>query len=60
MIDISKSEKELLQTMVNNEFDRIVSPYDNSRYLLLIELSEKLYLDNGFIQRLKTNLDIIK
>ena len=57
MIDITKAEKELLQTMIRSEFDRIKSPYDNSRYLQLIELAEKLYLDNDFIKQLKDDLN---
>lgn len=58
MKDISKSEKELLETMIRNEFDRIQMPYDNTRYFQLIELAEKLYLRHEFVAQLKSDLDI--
>jgi len=56
MNNLTSSDKSVLERIIRADFDRLDkegNQLDNSRYLQLIEMSEKLYLSNEFINELK-------
>jgi len=60
MKNLTTSDKSVLERLIRSEYDRLHSEgnqIDNSRYLQLIEVSEKLYLSNEFINELKIDVN---
>ena len=54
---LTRSEKLILETLIENESSKPIDKVDNSRMHQLIEISDKLYLDNNLITRLKINIE---
>ena len=60
MKDLSTIDKEVLKRLIRTEYDRLSkegNQIDNSRYIQLIEMAEKLYLSNDFINDLKIDVN---
>ena len=54
---LTRSEKVILETLIENEYSKPVDKVNDSRIYQLIEIAEKLYLDHDLITRLKINVE---
>jgi len=60
MKDLTTSDKAVLERLIYDEFHRLYKAnleIDNSNYYKLIEMAQKLYLRNEFIDKLKIDMN---